>query len=129
MFECFYFTEIDKDDLFYFLKITKISKEQFAEANGVNVIDDAVYKDTNPKYYSIDFYSSKNIDSSERVTNYYFYNLVDKYPNNTAEPIGYFDDNNNCITPRFYSSDSNGTYYIFFDELEFAFFKEVIIND
>ena len=125
MFEGFFTTTREDDNLYYFLKVTNITKEQFENAKGTNVINDFLYRESGPKYYLLDFYAcSENNPYSNRIETYSFFNLDVRSPNVKTEPIGYFDDNNNIVTPK-PRSNSISTYYIEYNEKYFSFFKEV----
>ena len=122
-------TTLESDDLFYFLKITSIKEDNFLEANGVNVVSDYVYENTNPKFYLIDFYSCAEDDPySTKIESFDFLNLKVINPNVKSEPIGYADDNKNSFTSKIYNSNPKHVIYITFNNNDFDFFKEVKLN-
>lgn len=80
--------------------IEQISEDTFLNANGKNVIRDAI----NDKCYSLEFYVNLSEKSIKQVD---FLNLRDAYNNATGTPISYVDDNNFWLIP--FTSENNET--------------------
>ena len=120
LFECFLEADKKDDVQYYFLKVTKITEQQFKEANGTNVVVDSTSKIVK-KYFLFNFYSCKSNDPySTNVEKYSFINLKDAHPSLKAEPIMYVDDNSNTILPS-----NKMSYDITYNQLEFHFFKKI----
>jgi hypothetical protein len=74
------------------LYIKQISKIEYSNQNGINVIKDSI----NEKYYSI-LFTINNIESGSQQIS--FYNFKDAYNNANSTPISYVDDNDCWLTP------------------------------
>ena len=124
MFECFF--KLKQGDKSYFLKVSEISKNEYDTSNGVNVVDDFVYRKKDPKYYLIQFYSSPDDNPySDIVCSYNFINLEEASPDVKAEPICYKDCNDNLFSPKSASRESLHGYLITYDKEYFSFFEEI----
>lgn len=80
------------------LLIEPISENEFLNANGKNVIKDAI----NDKYYSIDFFVNTSINDIQQVD---FLNFRDAHDRARGAPISYVDDSNYWLTP--FTSENN----------------------
>ncbi len=98
-------TQVDEETtLTFHLVVTSISKTDFDNANGLNVLEDVVEKNN---YYFITF---TKIDSGSNIEKLDFYNLQDMYPNTKSQPVTYIDDNENEIGPD--SNQFSCTFFI-----------------
>lgn len=124
MFECLF--RLEKNDKFYFLKVSNITKYQYDIANGINVINDFLYTKTEPKYYSVHFYSSSIDDPyNETIESYDFVCLEESNPDIKNEPICYIDSHKNTISPKSASRESLHAYWVTYNEMSFSFSQEV----
>jgi len=109
LFECDFSKE--QDGITYFLKVERISKETYESAKGLNVINDALYRD---HYFSFNFYSWNR----EEKTQYDFFNLRDPHPKVTSQPIIYIDDSyNGCMPDTDYYNTIEFNYIVDFGEV------------
>lgn len=80
------------------LLIKQLSKEEYLEQDGKNVIKDAI----NGNYYSIIFTINHQENGMKQID---FLNFKDAHDGANGTPISYVDDNNCWLTP--YSSMNN----------------------
>lgn len=80
------------------LFIEPISGNEFLDANGKNVIMDAI----NDKYYSIGFFVNTSISDIQQID---FLNFRDAHDGAGGAPISYVDDNSYWLTP--FTSENN----------------------
>lgn len=106
------------DDRNYYFVVTKIDKEEFVAANGLNVVEDLVYKKKTPRFYSVSFYSVSLNDENDKI-NYNFYNLRDRHEKVVSEPICYDDDNWNSIVP--YAGQFNDLYFVRHSDIKITY--------
>lgn len=81
----------DENDIDYYLAIEQITKSEYLNANGQNVIKDAISNN----YYSVNFEKHSNDD----IENVPFTNLKDAYDGAEGTPVSYVDDNGYWLTP------------------------------
>lgn len=109
----------DENDIDYYLAIEQITKSEYLNANGQNVIKDAISNN----YYSVNFEKHSNDD----IENVPFTNLKDAYDGAEGTPISYVDDNGYWLIP-FTSENgkivsySNSYYAIHIVDLNFESF-------
>lgn len=109
----------DENDIDYYLAIEQITKSEYLNANGQNVIKDAISNN----YYSVNFEKHSNDD----IENVPFTNLKDAYYGAEGTPISYVDDNGYWLIP-FTSENgkivsySNSYYAIHIVDLNFESF-------
>lgn len=109
----------DENDIDYYLAIEQITKSEYLNANGQNVIKDAISNN----YYSVNFEKHSNDD----IENVPFTNLKDAYDGAEGTPISYVDDNGYWLIP-FTSENgkivsySNSYYAIHIVDLNFELF-------
>ena len=96
----FYGLSLENKEISCAFFIEQISEYTFLNANGKNVIRDAI----NEKCYSLEFYVNLSENDVKQVD---FLNLRDAYNNASGTPISYVDDNNYWLTP--FTSENNET--------------------
>ena len=75
-----------------YFNVEEIDKDQYGEANGINVIQDLV----SLKYYALEFYAVLE-DGSKK--SYELKNFSDAYKGATGTKIAYVDENNVWLVP------------------------------
>lgn len=78
----------------YYLEVNEIDEQDFNSAYGYNVIYDIVIK----KYFHLSYYTYDENNNKSFIN---FKNLKDKYPQITAWPVLYHDDNEIELRPYF----------------------------
>ena len=124
LFECQFSCELN--ELNYFLEIKKISKEEFENAEGLNVVSEHFSNVWNHKYYSINFHSSfakdPNAEVFERIN---FANLEAVQGKRTVK-VNY--ENNHCLlSPRLNYDGYKHAYYIYVKSFQsFWMYRDVL---
>ncbi len=77
----------------FVLTVTKISNDEYVNASGLNVVEDAL---ENGQYYLLQFVETLENGEVEHLN---FYNLHDERPEDYTDHVGYCDDNGNIMSP------------------------------
>ena len=94
----------------FVLTVTKVSSEEFVNASGLNVVEDAL---ESGKYYLLQFVETLENGDVEHLN---FYNLHDEHPEDYTDPVGYCDDNGNIMSPT-----GEYSYMCIFESIDYSF--------
>lgn len=93
------------------LTISPITKNEYDEANGTNIIKDLV----KTGYYKLEFYIRKDGKEPELLK---FTNFVDEFNGAKDRPISYIDDNGVVLSPQ---PAAENQYYVIYRKIENKF--------